>query len=78
MGHFSRDCPAPRNDTARVCYNCNSPGWFAYILNLILDHMSRECPNGRGTSYGHERRAEGDTLFNLNWFDKSRQSHCFE
>jgi len=50
MGHFSRDCPEPRADTGRVCYNCGSP-----------DHMSRDCPAPRqGGPQG--RRTERDTL----------------
>jgi hypothetical protein len=64
MGHFSRDCPEPRTDTGRVCYNCKSPGNTPMDM-FDIDHMSRECPQPRQNSYGGDgqgRRTERDTL----------------
>lgn len=72
MGHFVRDCTEPRTDQGRVCYNCKSPGTTplfnpslpVFVLELMLDHQSRECPEPRmnGNYGGHQRRTERDTL----------------
>jgi hypothetical protein len=72
MGHFSRDCPEPRTDTGRVCYNCKSPGPSPFFLMLIIDHMSRDCPNPRtNDTHARERRTERDTLTGISICNRS-------